>query len=315
MKRPLLKILCCPICRSGFALVREGLIESDVEVRDGTLRCKNAHTFPVKEFIPRFVESDLYVGNFSFEWTHHATTQMDSDRSLYSQQMFHQLTYWKEPQLKGKLVLDVGCGTGRYVDVAEKMGAIVVGVDLSFAVDSAQKNLGSRNNVHLVQADIFHLPFRTKSFDVIYSLGVLHHTPDTKKAFSVLPDLLKPGGTIAVWVYARYFGQRWHDIIRTKFTSRLPKRLLHYLCMALTPLYLLYKIPVLRSFLQLIFWYPADGEFYRHWRWRWLDLFDFYSPTYAHRHSYPEVWKWFEEARLVDIRLMETPVALSGSKR
>ena len=118
----------------------------------------------------------------------------------------------------------------------------MVGVDLSFAVDAAYGNVGKRENVHIVQADLFRLPFPEGTFDAMYSLGVLHHTPDTKKAFDAVVPYLRPGGEFAVFLYAyghySYFSDLWR-----KVTTRVPYRILYYLTSLSIPLYYLYKLP------------------------------------------------------------------------
>lgn len=151
--------------------------------------------------IPRFVEHQKYVGNFGFEWNRHRLTQLDSSVSRESEETFRQKTGIGPEDVRGKLVLDVGCGMGRFTDVVSRWGGSVIGCDLSQAVEAAHENLGQRDNIAICQADLFELPFREESFDLIYSIGVLHHTPDCEKAFRVLPRLLKPGGKIAIWVY------------------------------------------------------------------------------------------------------------------
>jgi len=70
-------------------------------------------------------------------------------------------------------VLDVGCGMGRFADVILRWGGEDYAVDLSFAVDAAYANLGDRPGFHVAQASVFDLPFRPKTFDLIFSLGVL----------------------------------------------------------------------------------------------------------------------------------------------
>src|SRR5947199_61256 len=70
-----------------------------------------------------------------------------------------------------KLVLDVGCGMGRFADVATRWGAHVVCVDLSLAAEVAARNLADRSATFF-QADVFNLPFASESFDYIYSIGV-----------------------------------------------------------------------------------------------------------------------------------------------
>ena len=107
---------------------------------------------------------------------------------------------------EGKRVLDAGCGTGRHAYLAARFGAReVVAVDLSGAVDAARVNLEALDNVHVVQGDLLRLPLRPADrgggFDLIYSIGVLHHLPDPHAGFRSLLPYLRPGGTIAVWLY------------------------------------------------------------------------------------------------------------------
>ena len=80
--------------------------------------------------------------------------------------------------LSRKLVLDVGCGFGRHLYVANEAGAETVGVDLSGGVDVARANNRAHPRCHLVQANVLERPFRAESFDVVWSFGVLHHMPD-----------------------------------------------------------------------------------------------------------------------------------------
>jgi SAM-dependent methyltransferase len=251
------------------------------------------------------------VQNFGFEWNLHARTQLDSVASDESERTFRAKTGFTPELFRGKRVLDVGCGMGRFSDVASRWGATVVGIDLSRAVDAAQRNIGSRDNVHIAQANIFELPFREGTFDFIFSIGVLHHTPNTKMAFDNLPKLLRHDGRIAIWLY-RYdaFQWRFSDLYR-RFTPKLPKRMLHALSHAAVPLYYVYKVPIAGPFLHWILPVSTHPKA----EWRVLDTFDWYSPQYQWKHSYEEVFPWFEEQGLKDIRVLGIPVALQGTKR
>ena len=92
----------------------------------------------------------------------------------------------------GKTVLDAGCGAGRFLEVSSRNRECdVVGVDLSSAIDAAQETVSGRSNVHLVQASIFELPFRPRSFDGVYCIGVIQHTPDPKAAVQSLADVVE----------------------------------------------------------------------------------------------------------------------------
>jgi SAM-dependent methyltransferase len=192
-----------------------------------------------------------------------------------------------------------------------------VAIDLSQAAEAAAANLKDRNATFF-QADVFQLPFQPGSFDIIYSLGVLHHTPDCEQAFKVLPPLLKPGGRIAIWLYSKY--NNWYkmsDVYR-KVTRRLPPRLLHKLCYGVIPLYgvhrVLRKIPLAGRYASGALAYAIPIAFHKDPQWRVLDTFDWYSPWYQSKHTYEEVFRWFEDCGLEDLRVILQPIAVSGRK-
>ena len=255
--------------------------------------------------------SSAYVGNFSFEWLRHRRVQLDHRGSHESEETFRKKTGLTPDDVNGKRVLDAGCGTGRFAEVVSRWGGRIVAVDLSRAVEAARENLSDRDNVAVIQADLFHLPFPEASFDVIYSIGVLHHTPDCERAFRGLVRYLAPGGTIAVWLYEQDHGfwMTCSDLYR-RVTVHLPPRLLHALCYAAVPAYYLYKLPLLGR----IFWTILPMSQHPNPEWRVLDTFDWYSPRYQSKHTYPEVYRWFESEHLAHIRVLDVPVALSGVK-
>lgn len=312
MKRRLLKLVVCPKCKKELKLKVKEKVKT--EIKEGELRCLGCGIkYPIVRFIPRFVKNDKEVENFSFEWQIHQTTQLDSfNINKISKTTFKDKTGFEKKDLKNKLVLDAGCGMGRFMEVALDFGAEVIGVDLSLSVEAAYKNIGKRKKCHLIQADIFNLPFKKDTFDVAFSIGVLHHTPDTKKAFMKLPRLVKPGGKIAIWVYGENtfrpydFFSRYYRMI----TPRLPKKLLYVFSHLAVPLYWTYKIPVIGTLINLIIPYSTDPN----WRWRILDTFDWYSPKYQWKHTYPEVSEWFTKANLKVIKILPYEAALQGIK-
>src|SRR6184192_1986771 len=120
-----------------------------------------------------------YTDSFGFEWNRFSRTQLDSaNGTRRSRDAFIEKTGWALDDLRGKRVLDAGFGMGRFAEIAADAGAEVHAVDLSEAVFAARGNLRQRANVHIYRADIMALPFRERTFDFIYSLGVLHHTPN-----------------------------------------------------------------------------------------------------------------------------------------
>ena len=134
--------------------------------------------------------------------------------------------------LKGKLGLDVGCGMGRHALQASKEGAEVVAIDLSQAVDIAFHNNINNEYVHVVQADIYNLPFRKETFQFIYSLGVLHHLPNPELGYKTLIPFLEKGGSLFIWLYAYASRKVVSEILRSvaKRLSNDNIRRMAYLC-------------------------------------------------------------------------------------
>lgn len=313
-----LELFSCPA--DGGLLRLEDPVREGHRVRSGRLVCRECGTaYPIRECVPRFVPSDDYAGSFSFEWTTHNRTQLDHAARRVSEETFREKTGLTPADVRGKTVLDVGCGMGRFADVIVKWGGRVVGVDLSLAVDSAHRNLGAHPQFQAAQASVFDLPFRPGTFDLIYSLGVLHHTPDCERAFKALPRLLKPGGRIVIWVYSAHTYrpdgvEEARDRLLRRWTTRMNPRLLHALCRAagavrprgrawlhmLLPGFVFHALPRVPAY--------ADRQ------WRVLDTFDWYSPRYQSKHTYPEVCRWFREAGLTDIRPLDFEVTVIGTR-
>lgn len=308
MKPSLLPML---VCRCGGEFLPEPSFSGeDTALMEGGLRCPCGVFVPVRGGVPRFVPADFEVSSFSFQWLRHRRTQLDSDVSRESEKNFFAKTLFSPEEIAGKKVLDAGCGTGRFMDVALRNGALCVGIDLSFAVEAAYENLGSHPDAHILQADLRTLPFGDRFFDFIYSIGVLHHTPDCRASFLSLVRLLKPGGRISIWVYSLdAFRSSMSDHYR-RVTNRLPPRFLYALCHVAVPYYYLTRIPIIGSSLYRI----LPISLHPLWRWRVLDTFDWYSPRYQSKHTYPEVFEWFREAGLTDVEIADPPVTVSGRK-
>ena len=185
-----------------------------------------------------------------------------------------------------------------------------VGIDLTSSVDAAYANIGTRKNVHLIQADIFAMPFREGTFDLAYSIGVLHHTPDPRAAFDRVALTVKKGGGLAVYLYSRYgLAHHFSDLLRS-VTTRLPLRLMFAGSALAIPLYYLYRLPGLGPLFQLL----CPISLHPNWRWRWLDTFDWYTPRYQWKFFYPEVFRWFRANGFHEIEVFDDPIRMRGIK-
>ena len=285
--------------------------------------------------LKRTIICRYYASSFGKEWTVFSRTQLDSaNGTRISYFRFRQLTPIDPHELRGKLVLEAGCGMGRFLEIAAQDGAEVFGVDLSQAVESAAKNLERFNNVYVAQANLFSLPFRPGTFNYIYSFGVLHHTPSPRNAVRELVKFLKPGGKLTIWVYGKRapsWVPRPHRVYKAFFRlfpyEILLKFLKFYVKLALP----LGRLPGIGRFLRMLIPVPdlvlkgpgQDG--YEDgtprnlsplfvFEWAWLNSFDMFTPKYASQHTFSEVFEWFKDAGLVDIQQMDVRVAVTGTK-
>jgi SAM-dependent methyltransferase len=218
--QPLLESLRCPLCRAPLAAL------------DGTLVCEREHTFPVVRGIPRLVpaasldaEQSRTAAAFGYSWTHYPK------QNPYTEEQWRDWVYPLTPRdFAGKVVLDAGCGLGGFAEYARAWGAArVVGVDFSAAIDAARERLGDA--VELVYGDLYALPLAAGSFDLAYSIGVLHHLPDPERGFRSLVEAVKPGGLVFAWVYGRENNGLIVGVVdplRRHLFSRMPHGLLKW---------------------------------------------------------------------------------------
>ncbi len=234
MKRTLVVELACPVSGHELVLSKPG---GTGDVVSGELECSGCGAaWPIVGGVPRLVPSDLQLQQrktaaaFGWQWQH-----FDEMHNEFEVQFLD----WLEPIgrdfFAGKRVLDAGCGNGRHAYLASSFGAReVVALDLSDAVVAAQRSLEERDGVHVVQGDLLRPPLRTVAsgggFDLVYSIGVLHHLPDPAAGFASLLRFVRPGGTIAIWVYGHENNGLVRNVVEPlrRLSTRLPTPMLRF---------------------------------------------------------------------------------------
>jgi SAM-dependent methyltransferase len=207
-----------------------------------------------------------------------------------------------EDGLRGRLLLDAGCGNGKLTASVAAYGAEVVGMDLSRSIERAAQNAEANSGsdapfIHFVQGNILEPPLRPGSFDHIHTSGVLHHTPDTWRAFDSFLPLGKPGAHVYVQLYR--VREPWvgipNQLIRA-VTSRLPVEITWKLCWHLVPLHTLAvrAVAAIRG--------EPTPITQANRRERTVSLFDNYSPPYQYRYHPHEVEAKFKAAGLEAVK-------------
>jgi SAM-dependent methyltransferase len=276
----LLRLLRCPTCRG----------ELEERAAQSSLACQSCgREFPVVSGVPRLA-AQSYVASFGRQWNRYDVARPAEDEAV-----FRIKTGLDPSALARQLVLDAGCGGGRYTALLGQCGAHVVGVDLSDAVEKARALCAELPRVAIVQADLLELPLAERAFDLAFSIGVLHHSPDPRRAFAQVAARVKPGGRLAVWLYRRNTRpQEWLNSGLRTATTRLPERVLEPLCVGLG---LLGGIPGLNRVLNK----AANFSNHPDWTLRVCDNFDWYAPKYQSHHTAEELKRWFTEEGFTDL--------------
>jgi SAM-dependent methyltransferase len=237
--------------------------------------------------------------SFGFEWVTFNRFGWEDKRFNLAREekVFRSKSLMDEADLKDALALDGGCGNGRYSYWASKLGAQnVIGVDLGQGVESAYHNTRELGNVHIIQGDLFNLPFGPNTFDRIFSIGVLMHTGNAREAFLSLARLLKPDGQITAHVYHKgnvlyELNDYWIRLITVKIRPEALYRMSWWAARLGTAL----KQTGLLKFLVYGVRFEPHAAL----------IYDWYSAPIATHHTYPEVRRWFAEANLEVLKTNE----------
>ena len=326
MKIELLELLRCP--KTGQRLNLEDGNKSAPEIDAGWLVSTDGqHRYPIQNGIPRFVPESNYADNFGMQWNHFSKTQLDSySGHPITADRFWKATGWHAEDMKGQWVLDVGCGAGRFAEVALKAGAKLVALDYSSAVDACYANLKHHPNLHVVQGDIYALPLGPGEFPFVYSLGVLQHTPDVAAAFSALPPMVRKGGRLCV----DYYWKRFRTMLHAKYLLRpITKRMQQPKLFALLERWVpgllsasqtLGRVPLLGRVLSRLIpvanytgIYPLTDQQLREWA--LLDTFDMLAPAYDSPQTSATARAWMDEAGMLGVEVLHAGhLVVRGSK-
>lgn len=294
-------LLRCTTCRGPF---HRDMTQVLGENREELFCAKCNRKVPVGDGVPRFISEAVDAG-FDERWKQHPKPQATTAG------IFEQKTGFTSAMLAGKTVLDAGCGCGRFLTVAQSMGAKAIGVDGSgHALAAAAKNAPG---AELIQANLLDLPLRDESVDHAFSIGVLHHTESTERAFREVARTVKRGGSFAVWVYAKPVSDELMPMyeLMHEITRACPPDKLHAAFKRWAPTvrdaYIRGVGGPLQNVLQ-VSWSKDEEECVS-------DSYDWHTPQFRWWHDSATVFAWFESAGFTVDREGEFPTSVRGAKR
>ena len=319
MNKNFLKILCDPFTGEDLELIIEE--EVDNQVKTGLLISK-ANQYKIINGIPRFVSSQGYLKNFGWQWSKWGKVQFESENKEtamegYTEEMFFKITNLEKKSIKNKLFLDLGCGSGRFVDIVNSYEGFIIAIDFTSAIDIAKRNI-QNDNILFVQGDALNLPIKTEVVDFVYSIGVLHHTPNPKKGIEQAYKVLKKEGAFAISLYSEkslytFISVKiWRKIFKVLWpiAGHLPAFLYSKFFGTLT--YYISKIHIFLTYpIRIIFPTAVLPDV----RWSVLDTFDKITTRFQSGHTEEQVVSWFKSFGFKNITTGKWwPVNIIGNK-
>jgi len=325
------RYLCCPKCEGDLDM--HIAAEDDQGVKDGDLTCRDCGlVYPIVEYIPRFVPMDTYASSFGFEWQRFSKLRSDRyNKSTIIRDTILRRSGWDAEHLRGKLVLECGCGGGNDTEALLGMGANLVSIDLSSrSAEVTRQNNEGRGNLLVVQGDIAQLPIKKRAFDVVYCHRVIQHTPSPERSFRSMVQRAADDGEMFLHSYST----RLKSMLHYKYLLRpVTKRMDHD-----KVLRLLYRYGP--SLYRLVGWVQShhlkflrraipfdnlDSYLAKHgaqltdeekFEFSLTNVFDALTPTYDIPASARTVGRWFGEAGFEAINVRRRkPVVVVASRR
>jgi len=312
----------CPSCRGRLLLEKPIYVHQHIE--SGILVCVLCnHKYPIINYIPRFSLNENYTKSFGFQWNKQRKTQLDrfTGYNFSRERLFSVSRLLKK--MKGEKILEVGSGAGRFTQILAETEAEIFSFDYSEAVDVNLENNGCRDNLHLFQGDLHHIPLAYELFDKVICLGVLQHTPNPEQAFMSLVPFIKTGGELVIDIYKKTILSmlQWKYILRP-ITKKIDKQRLYQNVEKIVPILLPVAIffrkiagPVGSRILPIANYSHLQIPYELNKQWSILDTFDMYSPTYDKPQTIHEVRKWFIEAGFKDVDVRYGANGIVGKAR
>jgi SAM-dependent methyltransferase len=286
------KLLKCPLCGN------------ELSFQEPVFSCKNNHCFQCqKNFIDfsvvheRNETQEHSKRSFETEWCRYYPRLGWHSRELaHEKDMFLSYTKAMPNFFFNKIVIDAGCGNGRYINIVNAICSIrprlLMGIELSNNALLASRNCAKFDNVVILKMDLNDLPkILREPVDYIYSIGVLHHTPDAAGAFRNLAKCVRFDGFFSVFLYGKGnpILYRVNSFLRNKLFSKWPHKVVYWICVMIAIPCQIFRVKQVGSWAREVInrFIYVDSNIH--------NMFDAYTAGWTSFHERDEVEQWYRE--------------------
>lgn len=235
------------------------------------------------------------------EWSEQWTLLQDDELFLFKD--------WILPNtledFRGKEVLECGCGGGQHTSFIAPFAKSVTSVDLNTTEIAKERNKNF-TNIEFIEADIAKMNLG-KKFDIVFSIGVIHHTDNPDLIVENLIRHVKPGGKLIVWVYSEegnWLVKNFVEPVRKTFLKNMNRTNLLTISKVITaslyiPVYTIYFLP-----LKFLPFYEYFGNFRKMTFYRnTLNVFDKLNAPQVDFICKDRITKWFDKSEFEDVHI------------
>jgi ubiquinone/menaquinone biosynthesis C-methylase UbiE len=282
------------------------------------------HIVPLKNGIPRFVDDEAYVSAFGAQWNRFSKTQLDSFSGLditktRLERCLYPITL---DSLKGKKVIEIGCGAGRFTEILLEYGAYVVSIDMSSAVEANYNNFPITSSHMIAQADASDLPFENEVFDIALCLGVLQHTGNPESIINGMYRVTKQEGFIVFDHYRKTlsFLTRMLPLYRLLFRTIRIKNTVNFcnhLVRLFFPLHYLFgrtifTYSILSRFSPIVTYFHCFKKLNKEQQREWsiLDTHDSLFDYHKRMHTISSLNKWLLNLNIIPTRIKKGGIGI-----
>lgn len=321
------QILHCRKCNNNFHIIINKKNENVID--EGYLKCENCNDQHriLQDII--FIDQNIddkptkYQSKVYSYWWNESHKGVNYDK-VATKKIFVSTLSTEIEEFENKIVLDAGCGNGRFSDlISDSNPKLLVIADVSDGIFQAKKKIENKNLSFIaIKGDLNKIPFKLDIFDIIYSWGVIHHTPDPRYTFNNISKLCKENGRFGIYVYKQNPDYKYNNMhirliaILRQYLIIYPLRFISQFLSEKNVKKLFIPIHFIENFFNygVVGCHSSKNKFEKKLYFR--TVIDRFKTKYASEHQEYEIVNWYKENKFNDLVVGTDPkIGIIGTKK